>query len=152
MSYATSIQGLQRRQLSTHPKQHDIQGLNKISRMGKDCSSPGKRWAAGRHKITPRTSRAAEEHGELPALLDCALCSSCTCVQLCWPWQGTALTPHLSAIPEVLKGDVSPLGVDSFLGLVSPACLSIGHSFNTVKFMRCREIISAEGILKIRPY
>lgn len=65
---------------------------------------------------------------------------------------GTALTPQLSAIPEVLEREISTLGVQRFLGLVSPAHLSIGHSFITDKFMGCGEINSAEGILKIRPY
>ena len=126
--------------------------LSRISRTSKNLSSPGKRGASGRDEMPPRASGATEEHGELPPVLDHTRCSKSTGVKFRWPSWETALTPHLSVIPEVLKGEISTLGNDSFLGLVSPACSSIGHSFITVKFTRCGEINSAEVILKIRSH
>lgn len=68
------------------------------------------------NKMSPRASWCTEERGELPLPLDCSLCSSCTCVQLCWPWWASALTSHLS-----VEGEGSPLEDGSSLGLVSQA-------------------------------
>lgn len=116
MSPSTFTKGCHRRVL-TPAKVTWFSGAGHVSRISKDCSSPWKTEAVGRHKMSPRASGSTEEHGELPPTLDCSLCSSCMCVQLSWPWWGSALTSHLS-----VKGESSPLEAGSFLVLVAQVC------------------------------